>query len=217
MLAREGAPEGLWLRAERQTGGRGRQGRGWHSAHGNLYASTLVRLAPGDPPAPSLAMVAAVALHEVVSAFAPGHKALIKWPNDLLVDGAKLSGILLQRAHDSVVIGIGVNLASAPEGLDRPVTSLARLTGSAPDPAVFLETLADSFARWLSRWRGQGLAPVRDRWLLAAHPVGTALTTDAAGQRLEGLFDGLDASGSLRLRLADGGVHVIHAGDVFLI
>jgi BirA family biotin operon repressor/biotin-[acetyl-CoA-carboxylase] ligase len=162
-------------------------------------------------------MVAAVALHEVVSAFAPGHKALIKWPNDLLVDGAKLSGILLERADDAVVIGIGVNLAHAPEGLDRPVTSLARLTGSAPDPSVFLETLADSFARWLSRWRGQGLAPIRDRWLLAAHPVGTALTTEAGGQRLEGLFDGLDAGGSLRLRLADGGVHVIHAGDVFLI
>jgi len=162
-------------------------------------------------------MVAAVALHEVVLAFAPGHNALIKWPNDLLVDGAKLSGILLERADDAVVIGIGVNLAHAPEGLDRPVTSLARLAGSAPDPAVLLETLADSFARWLSRWRGQGLAPVRDRWLLAAHPVGTALTTEAGGQRLEGLFDGLDAGGSLRLRLADGSVHVIHAGDVFLI
>lgn len=158
-------------------------------------------------------MVAAVALHEVVSAFAPGHKALIKWPNDLLIEGAKLSGILLERADDAVVIGIGVNLAHHPEGLDRPVTSLARLTGSAPDPSVFLDTLADSFARWLSRWRGHGIVPIRDRWLLAAHPVGTALTTSGG----DGLFDGLEETGALRLRLADGSTHVIHAGDVFLI
>src|SRR5436853_1339519 len=96
-LAREGAAEGLWLRAERQTGGRGRQGREWHSPAGNLYASTLVRLRPADPPAPTLALVAAVALHEVASAFAGGARIEIKWPNDLMVGGAKLSGILLER------------------------------------------------------------------------------------------------------------------------
>jgi BirA family biotin operon repressor/biotin-[acetyl-CoA-carboxylase] ligase len=212
-LAREGAPEGLWLRAERQTGGRGRQGRDWHSPSGNLYASTLVRLRPGDPAAATLALVAAVALQEVISAYAPVHQVLIKWPNDLLVEGEKLSGILLERADDAVVIGIGVNLASHPEGLDRPVTSLATLIGAAPHPATFLETLADSFARWLGRWRGEGLASVRSKWLAAAHPIGTALATSAG----EGLFEGLDETGALRLRLADGASHVIHAGDVFLI
>ena len=216
-LAREGAAEGTWLRADRQTGGRGRQGREWQSPAGNLHASTLVRLRPGDPPAPSLAMVAAVALHETLLAFAPGREPLIKWPNDLLVDGAKLGGILLERSDEAVVIGIGVNLAHHPEGLERPATSLAALGGGAPDPAVFLEALADAFARWLGRWRSEGLGPIRDRWLLAAHPVGTALTADASGRRLDGLFDGLDRAGALRLRLADGSVHVIHAGDVFLI
>ncbi|HEV2747043.1 MAG TPA: biotin--[acetyl-CoA-carboxylase] ligase [Allosphingosinicella sp.] len=216
-LARDGAPEGLWLRADRQTGGKGRQGRGWHSPGGNLHASTLVRLRAGDPPAPSLAMVAAVALHEVAAAFAPDSRPLIKWPNDLLAAGAKLGGILLERTDEAVVIGIGVNLARHPDGLDRPATSLAALTGSAPDPALFLDALAAAFARWLGRWRSEGLAPVRDRWLLAAHPVGTALAAEAAGERLDGLFDGLDRAGSLRLRLADGTVHVIHAGDVFLI
>src|SRR5687768_16834440 len=95
-LAREGAPEGSWLRAIRQSGGRGRQGRDWHSPPGNLHASTLVRLRPGDPPAPTLALVAAVALHEVASALVvAGVEIEIKWPNDLLVAGAKLSGILL--------------------------------------------------------------------------------------------------------------------------
>lgn len=212
-LAREGAAEGTWLRAERQTGGRGRQGRDWHSPSGNLYASTLVRIRDGDPPAPSLALTAAVALHEAVQAYAPDHQVAIKWPNDLLVDGAKLSGILLERADDAVVIGFGVNLAHHPEGLDRPATSLAASTGAAPEPADFLETLAESFSRWLSRWRGEGILPIRNRWLLAAHPVGTALSTSEG----EGLFDGLTEAGSLRLRLAAGSARVIHAGDVFLL
>jgi BirA family biotin operon repressor/biotin-[acetyl-CoA-carboxylase] ligase len=158
----------------------------------------LVRLRPGDPPAPTLALVAAVALQEVVSAYAPVHQVMIKWPNDLLVEGAKLAGILLERAEDAVVIGIGVNLAHHPEGLDRPVTSLCELLGTTPDPDTFLETLADSFARWLQRWRGEGLSRVRSTWLAAAHPIGTALSTSAG----DGLFEGLDETGALRLRLA---------------
>ncbi|MDP8912685.1 MAG: biotin--[acetyl-CoA-carboxylase] ligase [Pseudomonadota bacterium] len=212
-LGREGAPEGLWVRAERQTGGRGRQGREWRSPLGNLYASTLVRLHPGDPPAATLALVAAVALHEAASAFAPGHRLTIKWPNDLLHEGSKLAGVLLERAETLVVIGIGVNLAQHPKDLDRPTTSLAALAGSAPEPGLVLETLADSFARWLGRWRGEGPAPVRSAWLAAAHPVGTALATSIGN----GLFEGLDETGALRLRLADGSCHVIHAGDVFLL
>src|SRR3712207_2976131 len=150
-LAREGAPEGIWLRAERQTGGRGRQGRVWHSPEGNLYASTLIRLRPGDPAAATLALVAAVALHATVSAFAPGRVLTIKWPNDLLCDGAKLSGILLERSEDSVVIGIGVNLTQHPRSADRPATSIAVLAGGAPGPAQFLDALAEVFARWLGR------------------------------------------------------------------
>ena len=137
----------------------------------------------------------------------------IKWPNDLLVDGAKLSGILLERAGDAVVIGFGVNLAHHPRDLDRPATSLAALIGTAPDPAIFLEMIAESFARWLQRWRSQGVGPIRSRWLSAAHPIGTALSTSEG----DGLFDGLDETGALRLRLADGSVRVVHAGDVFLI
>jgi BirA family biotin operon repressor/biotin-[acetyl-CoA-carboxylase] ligase len=209
-LSRGGAPEGLWLRAERQTGGRGRKGRAWASPPGNLYASTLVRPRAGDPAAPSLALAAAVALHEVVSLYAAG--VTIKWPNDLVAGGAKLSGILLERAEDAVVIGFGVNLAHHPTHLDRPATSLAALAGAAPAAGDFAEQLADAFARWLSAWR-HGLARVRVAWLAAAHPVGTALSTPEG----EGLFDGLDETGALRLRLADGLSRVIHAGDVFLL
>lgn len=217
-LAREGAPEGIWLRAGRQSGGRGRQGREWHSPPGNLYASTLVRLRPGDPPAPTLALVAAVALHEVASTFVVvGVSIEIKWPNDLLVAGAKLSGILLERIGDAIVVGFGVNLADHPDEPDRPAINMGML-GGAPDPARFTEALAASFARWVGRWRDEGLEPVRTGWLAAAHPPGTALSTHTAdGAWVEGLFDGLDESGALRLRLADGSVQVIHAGDVFLV
>jgi len=215
-LARAGAAEGLWLRAERQTAGRGRQGRGWVSPPGNLYVSTLVRLQPDDPPAPTLALAAAVALAETVEAF--GARPRIKWPNDLLIDGAKLSGILLERADDAVVVGLGVNLAHHPEDVDRPATSIAAVTGHAPDPETFLAALAESFVRWLYRWRAEGLAPVRARWLDKAHPQGTALTARLPdGSSYDGLFDGLDMTGALRLRLADGAVHVIHAADIFLI
>jgi BirA family biotin operon repressor/biotin-[acetyl-CoA-carboxylase] ligase len=97
-------------------------------------------------------------------------------------------------------------------------TSIRLLTGAGPDPAVFAQALADAFARWLGRWRGEGLAPIRSRWLAAAYPQGTALSAAAGeGLVLDGLFDGLEESGALRLRLADGSTRVIHAGDVFLI
>jgi BirA family biotin operon repressor/biotin-[acetyl-CoA-carboxylase] ligase len=210
VLAREGALEGVWLRAGRQSGGRGRQGRAWISPAGNLHASTLVRLRAEDPAAPTLALVAAVALHEVVSIYAPG--AVIKWPNDLLFNGAKLAGILLERQGDAVIVGFGVNLAHHPDGLDRLATSLRQLAGMTPEPAPFLGILSRDFSRWLWRWRDEGLAPIREAWLEAAHPLGSALST-AEG---DGLFDGLTQDGSLRLRLADGSVRVIHAGDVFL-
>jgi BirA family biotin operon repressor/biotin-[acetyl-CoA-carboxylase] ligase len=217
-LARDGVEEGSWLRAERQTGGKGRQGREWESPAGNLHASTLVRLRSDDPPAPTLALVAAVALHETVSVFAPDAGVMIKWPNDLLAAGAKLSGILLERLEDCVVVGFGVNLAEHPDATARPSTSLAALGAEAPDPALFLELLAESFARWLARWRTDRLGPVRAAWLAAAHPIGTPLSTHtASGAWIEGLFDGLDESGALCLRMADGSSRVIHAGDIFLL
>jgi BirA family biotin operon repressor/biotin-[acetyl-CoA-carboxylase] ligase len=216
--AAAGAAEGLWLRADRQTGGKGRQGRDWESPLGNLYASTLVRLRPADPPAPSLALVAAVALHETLTLFAAGASIAIKWPNDILAGPAKLAGILLERVDQCVVAGFGANLADRPPETSRPATSLAALGAAAPDPHLVCETLAESFARWLARWRGEGLAPVRAAWLAAAHPLGTALSTHGPdGRRLEGLFEGLDGGGALRLRLADGSNHIVHAGDVFLI
>lgn len=217
-FAADGAPEGLWLRADRQTGGRGRSGRSWISPPGNLYASTLVRLRTDDPSAPTLALVAGVALHETVAPyFDEGDGLALKWPNDLLVAGRKLAGILLERVDAAVVIGVGVNLAYHPEEQTRPATSLAAEGRLHPTADVFVVDLATSFAATLARWR-ESLAEIRTAWLAAAHPVGTQLATHgASGEPLTGTFDGLDPAGACRLRLADGSVRLIHAGDVFLV
>jgi BirA family biotin operon repressor/biotin-[acetyl-CoA-carboxylase] ligase len=215
-LAASGLEEGVWLRAERQTVGRGRMGRSWVSPPGNLSASTLVRIRPSDPPTATLALVAAVAVEETVSAYAPG-LALLKWPNDLLIHGAKVSGILLERAGDAVVIGIGVNLAHYPTDTDRRATSLAA-HGAAVAPEDFIETLAEAFARWVESWRGQGIDTIRRRWVAHAYPIGTPLNVRLPdGVAIDGLFDGLDPDGALILRLADGTRRVIHAADVFLL
>ncbi len=193
-------------------------GRGWESPQGNLYASTIVRLRDGDPTAATLALVAAIAVAETLHAYAPQCIFQIKWPNDILCGGAKLSGILLERSDDAIIVGIGVNLGFHPVGLDRAVTSLSTLGIDPPAPGFFLEDLAACFSRWLSRWRGEGLPPIRSAWLAHAHAVGTALTANLPdGSAIEGLFDGLETDGALRLRLADGSFRVIHAGDVFLM
>ena len=216
--ARSGAAEGLWIRAGRQVSGRGRQGRGWSSDPGNLAASTLVRVRAGDPPAATLALLAAVALQDVLATIAPVVPIRIKWPNDLMVGEAKLSGILLERAGDAVVIGFGVNLASAPAIDGRSVTSLTQAAGIGADPAVVADMLAETLARWIAIWRRDGLEPVRSRWLAVAHPVGTALRvrTVADADGIDGLFAGLDCDGGLLLRTVDG-VRTVHAGDVFLL
>ena len=216
-LARGGAPEGAWLRADRQEGGRGRQGRRWVSPPGNLYASTLVRPIAGDPPAPTLALVAALALDALLQGWLAPDRLMIKWPNDVLVDGAKISGILLEGVDDAVIVGIGVNLAHHPEEVERPATCLAALGLPAPDPADFLAELAASFAAWLARWRNEGLAAVLARWQARAHQRGTALSVRTAEGTVNGLYDGLERDGALRLRTADGRIELVHAGDVFLL
>lgn len=142
---------------------------------------------------------------------------MLKWPNDLLVGTAKFGGILLERIEGAVTVGIGVNLAHHPDGTSGRATSLAAegLLPSPPD--ILLIDLAQCFARALAGWRAS-LDATRAAWLAAAHPIGTPLSThDADGTMLTGTFDGLDASGACRLRLAGGGVRLIHAGDLFLV
>ncbi len=223
-LAQSGAAEGLWLRAERQTSGKGRAGRVWSSQTGNLHISTLVRRLPGDPAPHTLALVAAIAAHAAVTAIVPKIRAEIKWPNDLmavdpLVGPAKLSGMLLEARGDAVIIGFGMNVTHAPAIEGRATTSLVSCGAPADtDAAATAETLAEHFAIWLDRWRRDGLGAIRDAWLRSAHPVGTALRVMLPDEtQMEGAFSGLAADGALLLTRPDGTQAIIHAGDVFAL
>ncbi len=213
----DGAHEGDWLIADRQSDGRGRQGRAWFDGSGNFMGSTVVWAQPGDPALHTLALVAGLAVHEAVSTRlpAPG-RALLKWPNDVTIGAAKLAGILLERVGDAVVVGIGVNLAVAPDVAGRETVALATF-GPAPDRDLFARDLAAAFAMDLGRWRTYGLAPVIARWQAAAHPIGTPLLVGEPGEvPLAGEFAGLGSDGALLLRLPDGTKRTIHAGEVRL-
>lgn len=166
-----------------------------------------------DPPAPTLALVAGLALIEAVDAVAPGRATMLKWPNDLMLDGAKLAGILLERAADRVVAGFGVNLAAAPHIAGRTTASL----DGALTPQAFAPLLAASMARILLAWRTSTTNDFASAWLMRAHPIGTPLTVHSGpGEQISGRFDGLDADGALRLRLDDGRIEIVRAGDVSL-
>lgn len=215
LRAGERLAEGHWLIADRQTAGRGRQGREWFDGTGNFMGSTIVRPAAADPAASSLPFLAGLAVYEAVLALLPAPGALqLKWPNDLMLKGAKLAGILLEAQGDAVIVGIGVNLARAPSLPDRATIAVADC-GPVPDRDSFARSLAASFAAELERWRRFGRDALLARWQAAAHGEGTVMTVHApGGETVQGAYAGLAADGALRLRLADGSVRVIHAGDV---
>lgn len=217
LRAGERVAEGDWLVADRQSAGRGRQGRAWFDGAGNFMGSTAVRIGPHDPPAPTLALLAGLALYETVAPRVADLSALaLKWPNDLLLGRAKLAGILLEGEGDGVVVGVGVNLSAAPQVDGRETAALSAL-GPAPDRDAFAASLADTFARELERWRTVGIEPMLRRWQAAALPPGTTLSVhEPCGTIAAGTFAGLDETGSLLLRLEDGATRTIHAGDVML-
>ncbi len=179
--------------------------------------STLVRARVGDPALPSLALVAGLAVHGAVSKHLPPPiQPMLKWPNDLMVKGAKIAGILLERLEDVVVVGIGVNLSVAPQIDGRETIALSAF-GPSPDRDLFAHDLAAAFVDELIRWRGFGIAPLVSRWQSVAHPVGTALAVGEPGEpALHGRFAGLDADGALLLGLPDGTTRTVNAGEVRL-
>lgn len=175
--------------------------------------STVVQLTARDPSPATLALVAGIALSKAVDALATGLDARLKWPNDLLIGDAKCAGILMERTGNAIVIGIGVNLVSAPELPDRPTAALAD-KGVIIDRDSFADALAVATMDALWTWRNEGVHRIVQAWLPRAHPVGTALRVSEQG--IDGLFDGLEGDGALRLRRTDGQVMLVHAGDVEL-
>ncbi len=216
-LAGENAP--LWVTAERQTAGRGRSGRLWVSEPGNLYASLLVRLGCSPTVLHQLSFVAAVATIGAIRRCAGAPLALrLKWPNDILLDGAKLTGILpestVQTGSVLAVIGIGVNLAHAPDGIGRATTCLAA-HGFDIKPATLLDALSLELTATLVVWaEGAGFPSIRERWLADSLAIGTAMTVHAAEMPVSGTFAGLGPDGALILRDHSGYDHCLSFGDV---
>jgi len=215
LLADAMAVEGDWVVALRQEGGRGRHGRPWESVEGNFFGSTIVQIGPNDPPAPSLALAAGLALIEAVEVAAPDAPLSLKWPNDLMLGDAKLAGILLERSGDRVVAGFGVNLAAAPPISGRKTAALKPIHEIAP--RAFAPLLASKFSQLLSVWRAADPAAFAQAWLARAHPIGATLEVHSGpGERVTGTFDGIEVDGAMRLRRSDGMIDIIRAGDVSL-
>jgi BirA family transcriptional regulator, biotin operon repressor / biotin---[acetyl-CoA-carboxylase] ligase len=213
LIADRFASEGDWLVALEQHSGRGRQGREWISPPGNFYGSTLVELGLADPAPQTLSLVAGLALIDAIDLAVPEQALMLKWPNDVLLFGRKLAGILLERTGKRVIIGFGVNLASAPKLAERDCASLSgRIT-----PQAFAPLLAGCFARLLQLWRQSEPALVRQAWLVRAHPIGTPLRVHSSTHEMvSGRFDGIQEDGALRLRKDDGRLEIVRAGDVEL-
>jgi BirA family biotin operon repressor/biotin-[acetyl-CoA-carboxylase] ligase len=218
--AEGGEPEGLAVLARRQTAGRGRGGRGWESPEGNLHLSVLLR--PREPvrQAARWALLAAVALAETIAPHLPPQAApglALKWPNDVLLGGAKLAGILAEAAAGPggglawLALGIGTNLVHAPLLPDgRPTVSLAALGAVPPAPEVFAAALLSALDRWRRVMAQQGFAPVREAWLARGPRQGAPLTVGGT----VGAFAGLGEDGSLLLAGPDGGIRALRTGEV---
>jgi BirA family biotin operon repressor/biotin-[acetyl-CoA-carboxylase] ligase len=220
-LAAAGAPAGTLVWAGEQLAGRGRRGRGWTSPPGNLYMSLLLRPDRVTAVACQLNFVTAVALAETVAALLPpGASVALKWPNDVLINGAKVSGILLEaaaaadRVIDWMVIGVGVNIVSHPPDTPYPATSL-QCERVRSTPAVVLEAFAGRFERWHATWRDTGFARVRDRWLTSARGLGEPIEIRLERETLHGRFSDLDETGALMLDMGNGGRRQITTGDLF--
>ncbi|MCB6177369.1 biotin--[acetyl-CoA-carboxylase] ligase [Rhodobacter sp. Har01] len=214
------APGPLWIVAHEQTAGRGRRARPWASPKGNFYGTLVLRHA--DPPARAAlrSFAAALALRDAFVALTglSGSFAL-KWPNDVLLNGGKAAGILLESSGPVLCIGIGVNLIAAPApeavepGAVAPVSLLAE-TGLRVTPEAFLDVLAPAYAGWEARFRAEGFAPLRAEWLAHAARLGQPIRTRTGTETRDGIFETIDEGGSLILRMAAGPV-AIPAADVF--
>jgi BirA family biotin operon repressor/biotin-[acetyl-CoA-carboxylase] ligase len=217
--ARDGDSGRLWIVADTQSAGRGRHGRPWASPPGNLHASLLL-INPAPPHlSPQLGFVAGVALIEALRAVAPQIAFGLKWPNDVLVGGAKLAGVLVEGStlldgRFACVIGFGVDCAHNPGGLAYPATNIAAL-GGACEPAELLARLSDSVAQWLEIWRaGADFTAIRSAWLARAAGLGQPMVARISERTQAGVFETIDEQGRLVLATTSGRVSV-EAGDVF--
>lgn len=211
----------VWLVGLHQTAGRGRRGRAWETGEGNLAATLL--FATDKPPAEAaqVSFVAALAVADLLSAYVPASLVSLKWPNDPLLGGLKVSGILVESGARPagglwVAVGVGVNLARKPIDSERPATALPTyMAAPPPKPIEAIERLSAAFERWNDVWLRLGFPAIADAWTARAHGLGEPCVARLGRETVEGVAEGLDGDGALRLRLADGHMRRITAGDVF--
>lgn len=219
--AQAGADDGLLIWARSQNLGRGRRGRRWVSPPGNLYSSLLLRPDCSAGEAATLSYVAALAVADTAAMLLPsGADIRCKWPNDVLVAGQKVAGILLEShgggdgGLDWLIIGVGINVAHYPDVARLSATSLADKGATATVDQV-LQVYAAAIARWLAVWRAERFAPVRAAWLERAHGLGEAIRVRLAERTFDGIFEGLDDDGALILAQPTGARRRVTAGEVF--
>ncbi len=211
----------LWITALRQTAGRGRRGRSWETGQGNLAATLLMTTEREPRDAAQVSFIAALAVSDFARAYLPASRVKVKWPNDVMVDNRKLAGVLVESGQGPegglwLAIGVGINLLKAPEQAERPAITLSAATVTPPpEPGVALEGLAAAFADWLDVWDQRGFAAIAAAWTERAQGLGHACTVRLPTETIEGVAEGLDVDGALQLRLADGALRRITAGDVF--
>lgn len=216
--AGEGGP--LWLVGLRQTAGRGRRGRAWETGEGNLAATLLFRTDKPPGEAAQVSFVAALAVADLLARYVPSDLISLKWPNDPLLAGLKVSGILVESGAAPLgglwlAVGVGVNLKRKPIDAERPATSIATHLEAPPTPQAAAEVLAEAFERRLHTWEILGFPAIADAWTARAHGLGEPCVARLGHETVEGIAEALDADGALRLRLADGSLRRITAGDVF--
>lgn len=214
----------VWIAARRQTAGRGRRGRQWGSDSGNLFTSLLLLTQKSPAEAAQLTFAASLAVADLLDRYVPPALVTIKWPNDVLLDGRKTSGILIESGPAPsggmwLAVGIGVNLSQTPGDTERPATCIAEhlANGVVSPPSVDKagKALAETFGAWLDRWTTLGFQPILDAWIARTPGLHGPCTARLTNETLTGVADGVEADGSLRLKLPDGRLRVISAGDVF--
>jgi len=219
--ARAGERGPLWVAARAQTAGYGRRGRAWQSPSGNLAASLLLTVEASAAEAATLGFVAGLAAAQAIDAVrgaGQGDPVTLKWPNDVLADGAKIAGVLVE-AEDcgagtlSAVIGIGINVVAAPGGLPYAATSLAECGVPVAAETVFA-ALSDSWEPLAAQWRRGGFPALREAWLARAGGLGAAAAVQQGDRVVRGTFETIDEAGRLVMRAPDGGCHVVAAGEV---
>jgi len=216
---RAGKPREEWIVAERQTAGRGRMGRQWISADGNLFATRIYHANCPRARAPELSFVAALAAHDAVAlAVTTAPDVRCKWPNDVLVNGAKVAGILLETegggpTAEWIAIGIGVNVTSAPDNVMYPATCIANEDGQTASEDV-LRLLNERISYWLGKWSKSGFRPIREAWKKVAANLGETVTLRTGNADVTGRFLDVDEHGALILEMESGETRTMTTGDV---